>query len=71
MAGAKVWIGVSYTNVSWVSGYRARREIVNFFTNLADNLEQWVYFMRKKTEEKTFYIIDTMGGGTKSVPQMW
>jgi len=46
MAGGKVWIGVTYTNVSW-----------------------WVYFMREKTEEKTFYILE--GEGSASVPMAW
>mmetsp|Transcript_361 Transcript_361/g.390 ORF Transcript_361/g.390 Transcript_361/m.390 type:complete len:403 (-) Transcript_361:154-1362(-) len=46
MAGGKVWIGVTYTNVSW-----------------------WVYFMREKTEEKTFYVLE--GEGSGAVPQAW
>lgn len=48
MAGAKVWIGVAYTNVSW-----------------------WVYFMRRKTEEKTYYLLDTEGSGSKAAPMAW
>jgi len=46
MAGAKIWIGVTYTNVSW-----------------------WVYFMREKTEEKTFYVLE--GEGSAVVPMAW
>jgi hypothetical protein len=48
MAGAKVWIGVAYTNVSW-----------------------WVYFMRPKTQEKTYYLLDTKGSGSKAAPMAW
>eukprot|EP00548_Thalassiothrix_antarctica_P018540 CAMPEP_0194185106 /NCGR_PEP_ID=MMETSP0154-20130528/41064_1 /TAXON_ID=1049557 /ORGANISM="Thalassiothrix antarctica, Strain L6-D1" /LENGTH=392 /DNA_ID=CAMNT_0038903183 /DNA_START=18 /DNA_END=1196 /DNA_ORIENTATION=- len=46
MAGAKVLIGVSCTNISW-----------------------FAYFMREKTEHKTFYVLEP--NGPSGVPMQW
>jgi hypothetical protein len=35
------------------------------------NVSWWVYFMRQKTEEKTFFLLDTKGSGSKAAPMMW
>lgn len=71
MAGAKVWIGVANSDLSWVS-------IVSLFLHsripmahltMRNVYLQWVYFMRPKTLEKTFYLLDTKG--SEVAPMMW